>query len=63
MPQAAQVDYDRAMNALTAADRYILILHCPDRKGVVAAVSGFLADNDASIVESSHFNDGLADQF
>jgi formyltetrahydrofolate deformylase len=30
---------------------------------VVAAVSGFLADNDASIVESSHFNDGLADQF
>ena len=63
MPRASKVDYDRAMDAQTAADRYILILHCPDRKGVVAAVSGFLADNDASIVESSHFNDGLADQF
>jgi len=43
--------------------RYILILKCPDRKGVVAAVSGFLADNDASIVESNHFNDPLAGQF
>ena len=61
--RATQVDYDPCMNAKTSADRYILILQCPDRKGVVAAVSGFLADNDASIVESSHFNDGLADQF
>ena len=43
--------------------RSILILKCPDRKGVVAAVSGFLADNDASITESSHFNDALAGQF
>jgi formyltetrahydrofolate deformylase len=30
---------------------------------VVAAVSGFLADNDASIVESNHFNDPMAGQF
>lgn len=44
-------------------ERFILILKCPDRKGVVAAVSGFLADNDASIVESNHFNDSLAGQF
>jgi formyltetrahydrofolate deformylase len=53
------------VTAKTAAqeERFILILKCPDRKGVVAAVSGFLADNDASIVESSHFNDGLAGQF
>ena len=48
---------------MTAEPRYILILKCPDRKGVVAAVSGFLADNDASIVESNHFNDPLAGQF
>lgn len=47
----------------TQKPRYTLILKCPDRKGVVAAVSGFLADNDASIVESNHFNDGLAGQF
>ena len=45
------------------SDHCILILKCPDRKGVVAAVSGFLADNDASIVESNHFNDPMAGQF
>jgi formyltetrahydrofolate deformylase len=44
-------------------DHYILVVKCPDRKGVVAAASGFLADNDASIVESNHFNDAVADQF
>jgi len=43
--------------------RRILILKCPDRKGLVAAVSGFLADNDASIAESHHFNDPRVDQF
>jgi formyltetrahydrofolate deformylase len=42
---------------------FILVVKCPDRKGVVAAVSGFLADNDASIVESNHFNDAAADEF
>jgi len=42
---------------------YILVVKCPDRKGVVAAVAGFLADNDASILESNHFNDALADEF
>lgn len=44
-------------------DQLILILKCPDRKGVVAAVSGFLADNDASILESNHFNERMTDQF
>lgn len=51
------------MATQTPKPRYTLILKCPDRKGVVAAVSGFLADNDASILESNHFNDGLAGQF
>ncbi len=44
-------------------DGYILVTTCPDRKGVVAAVSGFLADNDASITESNHFNDALGERF
>ena len=35
----------------------------PRPKGVVAAVAGFLADNDASILESNHFNDAIADEF
>jgi formyltetrahydrofolate deformylase len=46
-----------------AEDGFTLVLKCPDRKGVVAAVSGFLADNDASIMESNHFNDAIVDEF
>jgi formyltetrahydrofolate deformylase len=45
------------------SDGYILVTTCPDRKGVVAAVSGFLADNDASITESNHFNDAISGRF
>jgi formyltetrahydrofolate deformylase len=30
---------------------------------VVASVAGYLADNEASIVESNHFNDSLHDEF
>jgi formyltetrahydrofolate deformylase len=41
--------------------RYILLVQCPDRRGIVAAVAGYLADNQASIVESNHFNDSLND--
>ena len=42
---------------------YILLVQCPDRRGVVAAVAGYLAENEASIVESNHFNDSLHDEF
>jgi formyltetrahydrofolate deformylase len=44
-------------------DEQILVVTCPDRRGVVAAVSGFLADHGASIVESNHFNDATSDRF
>jgi formyltetrahydrofolate deformylase len=43
--------------------RYILLVHCPDQRGIVAAVAGYLAENQASIVESNHFNDSLNDEF
>jgi formyltetrahydrofolate deformylase len=43
--------------------RYILSMSCPDRTGIVAAVSGFLADNDAFITESAHFGDPLTLRF
>jgi len=36
---------------------------CPDRKGIVAAVAGFLSDRDASIVEAKQFNDQLTRRF
>jgi formyltetrahydrofolate deformylase len=37
--------------------QYVLIIKCPDTRGIVAAVSGYLNDNDISIVESNQFND------
>ncbi|MGH8239964.1 MAG: formyltetrahydrofolate deformylase [Steroidobacteraceae bacterium] len=48
---------------MTAQKQYVLIVQCPDTKGIVAAVSGYLADNDISIVESNHFNDSVGDRF
>ena len=48
---------------MQTAPRFILTVKCPDRKGIVAAVSSFLAEHDASITESNHFNDSLAGMF
>jgi formyltetrahydrofolate deformylase len=42
---------------------YVLIIKCPDTRGIVAAVSGYLNDNDISIVESNQFNDSQGDMF
>ena len=42
---------------------YVLIIKCPDTRGIVAAVSGYLNDNDISIVESNQFNDAMGDMF
>ena len=46
-----------------AAPLIILTITCPDRRGIVAAVAGFLADNDAFITESSHFSDPHSGRF
>jgi formyltetrahydrofolate deformylase len=48
---------------MTASPVYSLLLVCPDRKGIVAAVAGFLAERDASIVEAKQFNDHLRQRF
>lgn len=42
--------------------QYILKLRCPDRKGIVAGVTNFLADNDANITESHQYQD-VSDTF
>jgi formyltetrahydrofolate deformylase len=47
----------------TASPTFSLLLVCPDRKGIVAAVAGFLSDHDASIVEAKQFNDQLTHRF
>jgi len=43
--------------------RFILALHCPDAVGIVAAVSGFLAERGFSIEESNQFHDLPRDAF
>ena len=43
--------------------RFILTIACPDAIGIVAAVSGFLASNDAFISESVHYGDVPAKRF
>ena len=42
---------------------YVLVLSCPDRPGIVHAVSGFLLEQGGNIVESQQFNDLLTDRF
>ena len=43
--------------------KYILTISCPDKKGIVAEVSGFLAQNGCNIMESAQFNDTGTDRF
>lgn len=43
--------------------KFILSLSCPDRAGIVRAISCVLADNDLNIVESQQFGDAETGQF
>ena len=43
--------------------RYILILSCKDVRGIVAAVTGFLAEHFGFIIESAQFGDESTGQF
>ena len=40
--------------------RYVLTTDCPDTTGVVAAIAGFLARNNALITEAQHFDDEIS---
>lgn len=42
---------------------YILTLSCNDVRGIVAAVTGFLAEHDGFIIESSQFGDASTGRF
>jgi len=48
---------------MDAKRRYTLALSCPDRVGIVAAVSGFLAQHQGWIVEASHHADYASARF
>jgi len=43
--------------------QYVLTLSCPDRPGIVLAVSTFLAQNGQNILDSEQFNDVESRQF
>ncbi len=44
-------------------NRYVLTVHCPTRRGIVAAISGFLADKGCNITDASQFDDTLTERF
>ena len=48
---------------MSSARRYTLTLTCPDRVGIVAAVSGLIAQHQGWIVEASHHADEPAQRF
>jgi formyltetrahydrofolate deformylase len=43
--------------------QYVIVLRCPERRGIVAAVSGFLAEHGLTIAESSQYSDPSTDTF
>jgi formyltetrahydrofolate deformylase len=45
------------------AQDFILTLSCPDRHGIVHAVTGFLAEHNFNIVDSSQFGDPTSKRF
>ena len=51
-PEVCLLRQSRAMTPT-----YILTLSCPDRRGIVHAVSGFLVEHDGNIEEAAQYND------
>jgi len=49
--------------ATAAAGDFVLVLSCPDRPGIVHAVSGFLVRYGGNILESQQFSDRLSGRF
>ncbi len=55
--------YGDAVPATDPLDEYVLLLHCPDQRGIVATVTALLFERDANIEESQQFDDVRTDQF
>lgn len=51
------------MNVAPPAQQYVLTLSCPDRPGLVYAVSSFLVQHSGNILSSQQFDDQLHDRF
>jgi formyltetrahydrofolate deformylase len=50
-------------NASVPSGDFVLTLVCPDRAGIVYAVSGFLVRHGGNIIESQQFGDRLTERF
>jgi formyltetrahydrofolate deformylase len=50
-------------NAGGPAGDFVLTIVCPDRPGIVHAVTGFLVRHGGNIIESQQFDDRLVDRF
>ena len=50
-------------NAGNPSGDFVLVIDCPDRPGIVHAVSGFLVEHGGNIVESQQFGDRLNGHF
>ena len=48
---------------MSAAGQFVITLSCPDRAGIVAAVSNHLAANQCNIVEAQQFGDAETGRF
>ena len=48
---------------MAAKEEYILTISCPDRPGIVHAVTGFLAQHNLNIVDSQQFGDPTSKKF
>jgi formyltetrahydrofolate deformylase len=51
------------MTELTQGQEFILTLSCPDKPGIVYAVSGFLIQHSANILASQQYGDGASGRF
>jgi formyltetrahydrofolate deformylase len=45
------------LQLMNMPDSAVLLIHCPDRKGIVAAISGFLYDHGANILHADQHQD------
>lgn len=51
------------MSSEAAGSQYVLTISCPDRPGIVHAITGVLAKRGGNIVESQQFEDAAAGRF
>jgi formyltetrahydrofolate deformylase len=52
-----------AATAPAPGTEYVLTVSCAERPGLIHAVSGFLVDHDANVIESKQFDDRQAGKF